>query len=278
MHPSISSKHTQVENLNIHYLIAGQGEPILLLHGWPTSSYLWRNIMPQLSEKYQVIAIDLPGFGGSDKRLDDSFSFKYFNRIISGFLDNLGIQKITLGVHDLGGPLGLYWMTQHMDRVKSLVLLNTLVYPEFSWAVKLFGLSTFLPGIKNLLSSSAGIKKVIYFGVNQKHQLSDEVIQNYQAPFKDSNSRKVLLKSVQRLSPKGFQEIAQKLPSFEGAVQIIYGEKDKILPHVKKTMQRVKKDLPQSTVVALPNCGHFIQEESPEQISQVIWDFMNRNS
>ncbi len=108
MDPVITSKFVQVEGLKIHYLTAGEGEPIVFLHGWPTSAFLWRNIIPLLSDHYQVIAIDLPGFGKSDKRLSDSYSFRYYSKVIGGFLKELGLEKITLGVHDLGGPVGLH--------------------------------------------------------------------------------------------------------------------------------------------------------------------------
>lgn len=81
MNQKIESKYTIVNEVKIHYLTAGNGAPILLIHGFPTSSYLWRNIIEEVSEKYQVIAIDLPGYGKSDKRLEDSFSFRYYDRI-----------------------------------------------------------------------------------------------------------------------------------------------------------------------------------------------------
>ena len=232
--------------------------------------------MPKLSESYQVIAIDLPGFGESDKRIKDSFSFRYYCQTISEFLDKLGIDKLTLGVHDLGGPIGLLWLVQNKDRVNRLIFFNTLVYPKFSLAVKLFGLATLLPGINSLLTSPIGIKKVMRFGVHTKDKLTDEAIKNYQAPFIDSQSRKVLLKTVQRLSPKGFEEIENKLQHFKGPVQIIYGKEDKILPDVEKTMTRVKRELPQADVIALNNCGHFLQEELPEEISAILLNFMNK--
>ena len=274
----ISSKFIKVNDLNIHYLVAGEGEVILLLHGWPTSSYLWRYILPELSASNKVIAIDLPGFGQSDKRLEDSFSFRYYNRVLTGFLDNLGIEKITLGFHDLGGPIGLYWAVQNMERVKRMIFFNTLVYPNFSFAVKLFGLATVLPGIRHWISSPAGIKKAIYFGVYQKHKLTDEIIQKYQSPFHDKISRKVLLKTVQRLSRKGFQEIEQKLPLFTGPVQIIYGQKDKILPDVKETIDRVKNDLPQAKVNVITDGGHFLQEEVSKEICQALLEFITQSS
>ena len=163
-----------------------------------------------------------------------------------------------------------------MERVSRLVLFNTLVYPTFSWAVKLFAMATILPGIKNWLTSPNGIKQALRLGVYQKDQLSAETIQQYQAPFTDKKARKTLLKSVQRLSLKGFSEIENKLPEFKGPVQIIYGENDKILPKVGQTMQRVKQDLPQSQLISLPNCGHFLQEDAPKQISDAILTFMQQ--
>jgi len=270
----INSNYTKVEDTNIHYLVAGEGETILFLHGWPTSSYLWRNIILELSEKYQVIAIDLPGFGKSDKKIEDSYSFRYYHKIITGVLRNLKIERFTLGVHDLGGPIGLYWLIKNMDKVNRLILLNTLVYPNMSWAVKLFMMATMLPGIRNWISSPRGIRWSMHFGVNQKDKLTDEIIQNYQLPFGDSNSRKALLKSVQRLSIKGFEEISANLSSFKNPVQILYGEKDKILPKVGETMRKVKVDLPQATIISFPECGHFLQEEIPEELGMKIREFM----
>ena len=133
-----------------------------------------------------------------------------------------------------------------------------------------------LPGIRSWISSPNGIKRAIYFGVSQKDQLTEQTIQHYQAPFAEKIARKALLKAVQRLSIKGFHEIAEKLPQFKGPVQIIYGENDKILPKVQETMEKVKKDLPQAEINALPECGHFLQEDAPSQISQLILEFMDR--
>ena len=128
---NISSNYLHIEGRKIHYLEAGKGEAILLLHGWPTSSYLWRNIIPILAKENHVVALDLPGFGKSEKVISDSFSFRYYNRFISGLVENLNLDKVSLCLHDLGGPIGLNWTVNNIDKVKNLILLNTLVYPEF---------------------------------------------------------------------------------------------------------------------------------------------------
>jgi len=275
MKSDIKSKYLIAENVNIHYIIAGKGEPILFIHGFPTSSFLWRHIMTELQDKYTVIAIDLPGYGKSEKKIEDSFSFRYYERILNAFIDQLGIDKLTLAVHDVGGPIGLYWMVQNMERVKRLILCNTLVYPKFSWAVKLFGLASMTPIARDWLTSKKGIKKALDLGIYNKDNITQEIIIEYQSPFTDKNSRTVLLKTVQRLSLKGFSEIEEKLHSFTGPIQIIYGEKDKILPKVSETMKKVKKNLPQSNIKSIPNCGHFLQEEYPKEISEIIIEFMD---
>ncbi len=274
----MTNSFVTIEDTKIHYVSAGKGEAILLIHGWPTSAYLWRNIIPELSKNNLVIAVDLPGFGASDKHIDASFSFRYYERILNGLLNHLSIEKLTLGVHDLGGPVGLFWMVNNMHKVDRLILFNTLVYPEFSWGVKLFMMATMFPGLRNWITSQSGIERAIKFGVYQKEKLSDEIIQNYQDPFKDVNSRKVLLKSVQRLSPKGFHKIAKELSNYKGPVQIIYGENDKILPKVGDTMKRIQQDLPQAKLTALPECGHFLQEDKPDEIAKLVSNFIQETS
>ncbi|MDW3646930.1 MAG: alpha/beta fold hydrolase [Bacteroidia bacterium] len=270
----IESKFVQVKDLNLHYLEAGEGEVLLLLHGWPTSSWLYRDLMPKLSENNRVIALDLPGFGLSDKRIEDSFSFNYYLRHIDGFLEALSIDKISLTVHDLGGPIGMLWAVRNQERLQKLVLLNTLVFPEMSWMVKLFGLATVMPLVNTWLAGPAGIRFSMRFGVQQKEKLTPEVLKPYQEPFVDRKDRKVLLKAIQRMSPKGFKEIAQKLPELKHPVRLIYGENDRILPDVAQTMARVKEILPQSEMSSIPNCGHFLQEEVAEEIADEMLKFM----
>ena len=274
MKSNTESSYIVIDGKRIHYLTAGHGQPILLIHGWPTSAYLWRNLVEDLGNHHRAIAIDLPGFGNSDKDPSWSYSFRFYSRILDGFVDQLQLKNITLGVHDLGGPIGLFWMVNNMDKVERLLLFNTLVYPKLSWAVKAFGLATVLPGVRNWISSPAGIRWAMRLGVHQKSNLTDEIIQSYQEPFNNRPDRKSLLKSVQRLSKKGFLEIENRLKEFAGPVLILYGEKDRILPDVALTMARVQQELPRSKVVSFDNAGHFLQEDVHQELNEEIKIFM----
>ncbi len=104
-----TSHHITVNNLRIHYTESGSGPPILLIHGFPTSSHLWRNVTPELAKTHHAIAIDLPGHGLSDKPLNAKYDFAFFEEVLESFLDALDICDTDLAVHDLGSPIGIFW-------------------------------------------------------------------------------------------------------------------------------------------------------------------------
>ena len=241
-----SSHYTQVNDLRLHYLEAGEGDPILLLHGFPTSSHLWRNVMPELAKTHRVIAIDLPGYGLSDKPLDATYDFEFYENVIDGFLDALDIHTTNLVLHDFGGPIGLFWAVRHPRRVRDIVLLNTLVYPETSWAVKVFLLAMRVPGLRDFIVRPGSIAGAIKFGVVHNERLTREVLTPYTAPFEDPAARKALIKAGSGLGTGGLAEIARKLPALEVSLRLIYGENDRPLPDVAKTMQRVQRDRPEA--------------------------------
>lgn len=269
----ILGKYVNIEGIKLHYLEEGSGKVVLLLHGWPTSSFLWRKVIGEIARKNRVIAIDLPGFGLSDKPLGASYSFRFYSKILDGFLAALKIEKLSLAIHDLGGPIGLYWVCNNLERVEKLAFLNTIIYPELSWAVVAFVMACKLPVVSSILASSWGLKMSMKIGISDSSRLTEEAIKGFQTPFQSQDAQQALLKAGYSLHPKGLEEIAQKLPSLKIPVQILYGDRDRILPDVAKTMQRLQKDLPQAKVKVLNNCGHFLQEERPEEVGQVLSSF-----
>jgi len=270
-----SSSYVTANSLNLHYLEAGKGDPILLLHGFPTSSHLYRNVIPTLAKTHRVIALDLPGYGLSDKPLDVDYSFEFYEAVLDGFLDALDLPRTDLVVHDLGGPIGMFWAVRNPRRVHKIVLLNTLVYPETSWAVKLFLLALRTPVLRDYIVSPKGIIGAMKLGVVHKERLTREVLTPYTAPFETPAARKALIKAGSGLSIQGLAEIARKLPTLEASLRLIYGENDRVLPDVAKTMQRIQRAHPQAELTALPGCGHFLQEDEPERVAELIAEFIH---
>lgn len=280
-------------DLKLHYLVAESfpeaavsseevaSEAVLMLHGWPSSSYLYRHILPELAQGFAdrsgrampVIALDLPGYGGSSKPRDASYSFPFYAESINEFLDALGIECVHLVVHDLGGPVGLWWAAQHSERVMSYVLLDTIIDANFSWAVKVFVGMTLFPGVKQWLSSPAGLKFAMRFGLSRQELMDGEVLQNYQRPFADKVDRKGLLKSASSLHMKGFELIESHLASLDKPLCLIAAGNDKVLPEVVERFTGLKTLQPEAPLHIIPDCGHFFQEEKPEEISEHMLSF-----
>ena len=273
--PPIASDFTTAAGLRLHYRSAGSGEPVLLVHGWPASSHLWRDVIPPIARTHRVVAIDLPGFGRSDKPLDLRYEYDDYDRILDAFLDALELPAVNLVVHDLGGPVGLLWAVRHPHRVLRLAMCNTLVYPELSGAAIAFLVAMRLPLLRTYLSSPRGIAAAMRLGVADKGRMRRKQIEPYQAPFTRPDARKALIRSVTSLGRAGLVEIAAGLGRLDIPVRIVYGTEDRILPDVAKTMRRVAGDLPQAEVTALEGCGHFLQEERPEEVGEILAAFVN---
>jgi pimeloyl-ACP methyl ester carboxylesterase len=270
---AIATKTAQVEGLRLAYRELGNGPPVLLLHGWPTSSFLWREVMRPIGRANRAVALDLPGFGASDKPVGNRYSFEFFDRALDLFLAHLGIDQLGLAVHDLGGPVGLHWALHCPRRLTKLALLNTLVYPEFSEAVKEFVRACATPELREKITSPSGLESIMRDGFADPAKLSTEVLGAVQEPFRTAEVRRALADAGIGLSRKGFVQIARQLSALRVPVRVVYGARDRLLPDVAETMARVKIDLPQADVTVLPDCGHFLQEEAPAEVGEVLARF-----
>src|SRR3954447_19594642 len=165
-----------VDGRTVAYRELGEGPPVLLVHGWPTSSFLWRNVMPPISRNNRVVAIDLPGSGASDKPLDVKYDFAFFERTLDGFLAELGIDEVGLAVHDLGGPIGVHWALRRPGRVTRLAVLNTLLYPEFHPSVIEFVTTLSAPDQRAKATSPEGLEELLRFAAGDQATVTDEVV------------------------------------------------------------------------------------------------------
>jgi pimeloyl-ACP methyl ester carboxylesterase len=263
-----------VDGLRITYRELGTGPAVLLLHGWPTSSHLWRQVMVPIAQTNRAVAVDLPGFGASDKPLDRRYGFALFERTIDVLLAELGIDQTAIAVHDLGGPVGVHWGIRNPQRVTKLALLNTLLYPELSEAVVEFVRLLRNPESRDRLTSPAGLESVMRRGLVDQSRLTDEVLQAVREPFRTEESRRALAAAGIQLELEGFAETGRRLHELRMPVRIIYGARDQLLPDVADTMARVERDLPQAVTTTLPNCGHFLQEEAPQRVGELLARFI----
>jgi haloalkane dehalogenase len=263
-----------IDGLDIAYRELGDGPPILLLHGWPTSSYLFADSMPAIARRHRAIAPDLPGFGASSKP-DVRYDFPLFESVIDGLLDHLGIDDVAIVGHDLGGPIGVHWALRNPERVTAIALLNTLLYPDFTPEIIEFVQMMLDPQTAYEATSPESLAQFIHSGLSEGFAAADEVIAEFQAPYTSDGARRTLAAASIGLSLEGFGEIAAGLPSITVPVRAIYGEQDRILPDVAETMRKVKRDIPHAEISSLPSCGHFLTGEQPELVGRLLSEFFD---
>jgi pimeloyl-ACP methyl ester carboxylesterase len=267
----------EVGGRNLAYREAGEGPAVLLLHGWPTSSFLWRNVMPAIARERRVLALDLPGFGASDKPTDVTYSYGFFTDAVGGFLDALEIDDVALGLHDLGGPVGVRFALDNLERVRAVALTNTLLYPEdMTDMLNQFveGLQT--PGVRESFTSAEGLEAALRLGTSNESSASAETIAGMVEPFGSDDDRLALAKAGAELEDDVTATLARDLPDLKVPVRVVYGKGDRILESIEETVGRIQRDLPQAEVTGLDGLGHYLQEEDPERVGELLAEFFAR--
>jgi haloalkane dehalogenase len=180
----------------IHYEEAGEGDPVVFLHGNPTSSFLWRSVIPEVSRTGRCLAPDLIGFGRSGKP-DIAYRFEDHARYVDRWMDELEIEDVTLVGHDWGGAIAFDWAARHPDRVRAVAFMETIVRP-MSWddgfpdeGRDLFKAFRGPEGEKLILDDNFFVEVFVPFGIQRK--LSEEEMEAYRAPFRERDHRRPIL-------------------------------------------------------------------------------------
>lgn len=290
----------RIGGLDLYYLEQGTGPEIVLVHGWPTSSRLWEGVIPLLAGAGRVLAPDLPGFGSSDKPLDLAYTLDFQARMLGGFIDAAGARRVTLVLHDLGGPVGLLWAVRNPDRVERLVVMNTAVYRdgparlfwaegglvrrlwsilsdrEVSLASRLPIAAAHLPGLRRLVFSARGIATTMRMGVMRPR--SAESVAADLRPFATSAARRVLRKTFLDPHLGELDEIVRNLHRLAAPALLLRASPDRLLPGAAGEMERLALDLPRARLEVLEGCGHFLPQDDPAEVARRIIPFLGGRS
>lgn len=281
-----TSRTVDVHGAQMHYLEAGSGDPIVFLHGQPTSSYLWRNVMPFLEGQGRTIAPDLIGFGRSD-RPDLDYTFQTHFTYLRRFMDALDLRDVTLVVHDWGSALGLNWARLNEDRMRAVVFMEALTAPVFPMA-EITQLGTYAEtfaafrdpdlGPALLMEENVFIEQVLPGAMLRP--LRPEEMAAYRMPFPTSDDRLPLFRWPNELPIAG--EPARNLPVFEGInTWLASSETPKLLiyfdpgvltpPEAAHWMQANFRNLD----IRFGGAGlHFVQEDQPIAIGRITSDWL----
>ena len=271
-------RYGEWEGLRLAYVDEGEGAPVVLLHGEPTWSFLWRKVVARLLESgHRCIAPDLPGFGCSDKPVDDEwYSYARHTDAVATLLVDLDLHEVTLVMQDWGGPIGLRMATlEQPDRVARLVAMDTGIFTgrrEMSEAWHRF--AAFVERTPDL-----PIGRLVAGGCRRPP--SPEVIAAYEAPFPDAR-HKAGARAFPRLIPQspeapGAAEGRAVAEASRGDTRpslVMWADSDPVLP--LETMGRAVESLfaTAAPLTVVEEAGHFLQEDQGDQISALVADWL----
>jgi cis-3-alkyl-4-acyloxetan-2-one decarboxylase len=274
--------------LRQHYVDEGQGAPIVMLHGNPTWSFMYRTLIADLRDSYRVIAPDHIGCGLSDKPDDTRYTYNLAQRVrdLSDLLEGVGVTRdITLVVHDWGGLIGLAWAVRHPESVNRLVVFNTAAFPipaptRLPLSIRVCrdtALGAFLVRRFNAFSALAS-----RFG--PQHRLTAEVRHAYIAPYNSRANRIATLRFVQDI-PLGpehpsfeiVRDTAGRLDSLGSRpVLICWGERDFVFN--RHFLDEWIRRFPSAEVHRFPDAGHYVLEDAADQIVPIVRSFLAAHS
>lgn len=270
-----ASQFVDVHGSRMHYVDEGEGDPVLFLHGNPTSSYLWRNIIPHLSGQARCIAPDLIGFGRSDKP-DIDYRFYDHARYVEGFIEALDLKSITLVIHDWGSALGLHYAMRHEDNVKGIAFMEAIIKtetwsdfpPEFRRGFKMFrtpGVGWFFIVVLN-----AFVKQLLPQAVARG--LSEEAQRRYAEPFPSWRSRKPIRVWPREIPIEGkpadvtatVQEYSTRLTESQLPKLMFTATPGGIIREERAAWANA--NLPNLETVDIGDGIHYLQEDNPHLI------------
>jgi haloalkane dehalogenase len=265
------SHFAEIGGARVHYVDEGSGPPLLLLHGNPTWSFLYRDIIKALRDRYRCIAPDYPGFGLSAAPAGYGFTPVEHARIVEELVKELDLTGITMMVQDWGGPIGFSVATRHPDRFAAFVIGNTWAWPQSDRTTQVF--SRFMGGRVGgylILHRNLFVERIIPSGVKRK-KLSPEVMNAYRGPFAAVESRRpVHVFPREILASRPFlAEVERGLPALaDRPALIVWGDKD--VAFREPAMRRWEGLFPNHHTVRLEGAAHYIQEEAADEIADAI--------
>lgn len=276
---------SKVLDSSIHHLETGEGDPIVFLHGNPTSSYLWRNVIPRLADEGRCLAPDLIGMGKSGKpRIE--YRFTDHARYLDGWFDTLSLERVTLVVHDWGSALGIHWAKRHPERVAGIAMmepiLRSIPWQEFpKELVEAFrGFRTPGVGERLVLEQNLFVERILPGAIVRK--LSAEEMDAYRAPFPTPESRAPVLRWPRELPLGGepadvvaiIEQNARWLNSSDTPKLLLTFEPGVLV--TEPVAEWCWKTFRNLDIRKIGPGVHFVQEDHPEAIGDAVKEWRRR--
>ncbi len=279
------SRYVDVAGSRMHYVDEGEGDPVLFLHGNPTWSYLWRNIIPYAAQVGRAIALDLMGMGKSDK---PGIEYRFFDhvRYVEGFIERMKLQRITFVIHDWGSALGFHYASRHEGNVKAIAFMEALLRPSSwtDWPEQARGLfqafRTPEVGWDLIANQNVFVEKVLPGSMMRK--LTEEEMNRYREPYPDPPSRKPVWRWPNEIPIDGEpKDVAAAVAAYHEWLK--RSALPKLLLHAQPgailSTQAVgwcRQTLKNLETVDIGPGIHYLQEDNPHRIGQELANWYQR--
>jgi haloalkane dehalogenase len=265
------SRYAEVADSLVHYIDEGSGPPLLLLHGNPTWSFLYREVVKGLRDRYRCIAVDYPGFGLSSAAPGYGYTPAEHAGVLEQFVLRLDLTGVTMMVQDWGGPIGFAVATRHPKRFAAFVIGNTWAWPKSDPGTQLFSRLLGGPiGRRLIAQRNVFVERILPGGVRRR-SLPDAVMDAYRGPFPTPASRRptaVFPREILESRPL-LAEIERRLPRLrDRPALIVWPTRD--VAFRDRELRRWEQLFPDHRTVSLDGAGHYIQEDAPDEIVAAI--------
>lgn len=265
------SRSLDVDGCRLHYIDEGRGPVMLLLHGNPTWSFLYRHLVARLVHRFRCIALDYPGFGLSSSRPGYGFTPAEHAAVVERFVAELGLDSFTPVVHDWGGPIGLAVASRHPERVRALVITNTFAWPvdgdrHFELFSRLMGGAV---GRLAIRRANAFVNVMVPAGTRRR--LSPVEMAHYRAPFPTPDARMPTYVFPREIlaSREFLAEVEAGLPRLAHLPTLLaWGGKDVAFRATER--HRFEAVFPRHHSVVFEHARHYIHEDVPDELAAAI--------
>jgi pimeloyl-ACP methyl ester carboxylesterase len=267
-------RDTGLELTRIHHLRWGDARPkVLLLHPIGFEAHTWDRIGPALSQKADVVALDLPGHGESDKPRDADYSLPALADRVLRFLDELGWERAIFVGNSLGGGTSLAVALQAPERVAGMVLIDSV---GFRWGLPPLGRLSFMPGIPTvcrvvpnpLMKVGLGFARYGFTGA------AADRCERTGKYLRDPDGCAAFFETLRQLYSPGLETLSQRYTEIRRPALVLHGEQDFLVPRANS--ERIAASISGAAFATIPRCGHFPQEERPDTLLQVVLPFIEQ--
>lgn len=263
----------EVNGLKLNYVKSGSGPAVLLLHGIPLCSLTWESNIQELSKSNTVIALDMPGYGYSEK-LKEGLSLSFLADVIGKFMQQLNHETFSIAACSFGCAVALTMAKTHPENVEKLVLINSVGFPSSRHSLAQISRISVMRYFADIMLRTKSVGERVFRSAARKcyarKRPSKGELKQYYDIFLHDDGVSSYLNTLVNFNEKDIEKL---LPSIKQKVLIVWGAKDKLLP--VENAKKFARDLPDAEVVVMAECGHNPHEDDPDAFNKVAGGFLS---